>query len=83
LAAIVTIFHWPIWLVILNSKKRDRTPKKILIKIIEEIKAKEMFTIQLNDRKSSSEWRKIKVETELFAPKVILSLNFPQIVVRT
>jgi len=42
-----------------------------------------MFTIQLNDRKSSSEWRKTKVETELFAPKVILSLNFPQIVVRT
>jgi len=42
-------------------------------KIIEKIKAKDMFTIQLNDRKSSSEWRKIKVETELFAPRVILS----------
>jgi len=67
----------------LNSKKKRQNIKKILIKIIEEIKAKEMFTIQLNDRKSSSEWRKIKVETELFAPKVILSLNFPQIVVRT
>jgi len=56
-----------------NKLKKKKTQKMHNKKIIEEIKAKDMFTIQLNDRKSSSEWRKIKVETELFAPRVILS----------